>query len=83
MSIVGQLRLTASVAPGEPDGWTALNDDCCRMLREAADEIERLRSAAFAGSNSGAAVSTKAHTHPRRRRNGRSIICCAAAGKTR
>lgn len=43
MSIVGDLRLTASVAPGKPDGWTTLNDDCRAMLREAADEIERLR----------------------------------------
>jgi hypothetical protein len=45
MSIVGQLRLTARVAPGEPDGWTTLNDDCRLMLREAANEIERLRTA--------------------------------------
>lgn len=43
MSIVGQLRLTANVAPYDSGGWTRLNDDCRAMLREAADEIERLQ----------------------------------------
>lgn len=43
--LIGQLKCCSEFAKDSPDDWTHLNPAARTMLKEAAEEIERLREA--------------------------------------